>query len=229
LLSITEDIAAKVSLQSDGPHLRHEQTILELVGKAKCPDIIEVFLCRPDITFMHLLRNGTLHQRVITVPKKCPVLQWMQELADAVACLESLGYAHGDINPRNVLVDDDDHLKLIDFDHACKIGDDLDVGYAPYVRSQRLGEPGGNYGVAGPVTEQFALGSVFWFITRRTELYADLEGPDKVDCLIDRQSPVTEIQSMSSSEAAGLENFLQSRIFQSGFEMFRVFTPRKSW
>jgi serine/threonine protein kinase len=118
----------------------------------------------------------------------------MQELADAVACLESLGYAHGDINPRNVLVDDDDHLKLIDFDHACKIGDDLDVGYEPYVRSQRLGEPGGNYGVAGPVTEQFALGSVFWFITRRTELYADLEGPDKVDRLIDRQSPVTDPQ-----------------------------------
>jgi serine/threonine protein kinase len=95
------------------------------------------------------------------VNKPCHILPWMQQLSDAVACLESVGYAHGDINPRNVLLDDEDQLKLVDFDHARKIGEDLEVGYEPYVRFHRRGTTcGGTYGIAGPVTEQFALGSV---------------------------------------------------------------------
>lgn len=67
---------------------------------------------------------------------------------------------HGDINPRNILVSKD-QLKLVDFDHSLKIGDDLDVSYEPYVRSRKRGQIGVDYGVAGPITEQFALGSVF--------------------------------------------------------------------
>lgn len=63
------------------------------------------------------------------------ILPWMQQLADAVACIESCGYAHGDINPRNILVYGQDQLKLADLDHARKIGDDLEVGYEPYVGS----------------------------------------------------------------------------------------------
>jgi serine/threonine protein kinase len=65
------------------------------------------------------------------VYKPRPILRWIQQLADAGACIESLGYAHGDINPRNILVDDDDGVKLIDFDHALEIGANLDVGDAP--------------------------------------------------------------------------------------------------
>ncbi|KAF8850860.1 putative Rho-associated protein kinase [Acephala macrosclerotiorum] len=194
LLSITEDIAAKVSLKPDGPHLRHEQAIFGLLDRAQCLHIIQVFLCCPDITFMQLLKNGTLHQRMTMVNKPRPILQWMQQLSIAAACLEGLGYVHGDINPRNILLDDRDQVKLGDFDHTLKIGEDLDVGYEPYVRAQRLGAMGGTYGIAGPITEQFALGSVFWYITRGTELYADLEGPDQVDRLIDGRFPATDPQ-----------------------------------
>jgi serine/threonine protein kinase len=85
---------------------------------------------------------------------------------DVVACIESLGYAHSDINPRNILLDDEDQLKLVDFDHAHKIDDDLEVGYEPYVRFYRRGMAnGGIYGIAGLITEQFALRSIFWYIT----------------------------------------------------------------
>ena len=192
LLSITEDIAAKVSLKSGGTHLRHEQTILGLLDQALCPYIIRSFFRGPDITFMQLCKNGTLHQRMTMVNKPCHILPWMQQLSDAVACLEALGYAHGDINPRNILLDDDDQLKLIDFDHARKIGDDLEVGYEPYVRFHTGRTSGGMYGIAGPVTEQFALGSVFWYITRGTELYADLEGSEQVNRLMDCQIPAID-------------------------------------
>lgn len=191
LLSITEDIAAKVSLKPGSLHMQHEQTILELLDRISCPSIVRIFLQCPDITFMQLLGN-TLYQRMTIVNKPRPVLQWMQDLADAAACVESLGYAHGDINPRNILLDDKDQVKLTDFDHSLKIGDDLDVGDTPYVKAQKVGSKGGTFGVAGPATEQFALGSVFWYITRGTEVFAELEGSEQVNRLIDGQFPLTD-------------------------------------
>ncbi|KAM3485049.1 hypothetical protein MY8738_001732 [Beauveria namnaoensis] len=100
-------------------------------------------------------------------------------------------YCHGDINPQNILFDYNDQIKLIDFDHSLKVGDELDVGYEPYVRQHR--EPaGGLFGAAGPVTEQFALGSVFWYMTRGSQLYSELEGPDQVDRLLDGIFPLTD-------------------------------------
>ena len=137
LLSITEHIAAKVSLKSGDTHLRHEQMIFELLAQTPCPYIIQSFFRGPDVTFMQLFKNGTLHQRMTMLRKPRHVLPWIQQLSDAVACIESLGYALGDITPRNILLDDEDQLKLVDFDHARKIGDDLEVGYEPYVRFQR--------------------------------------------------------------------------------------------
>jgi len=40
------------------------------------------------------------------------------------------------------------------------------------------GQSGEDYGVAGPITEQLALGSIFWFIARGMELYPELEGSE---------------------------------------------------
>jgi serine/threonine protein kinase len=69
---------------------------------------------------------------------------------------------YGDINPRNILLDDEDQLKLVDFDHARKISDDLKVRYELYVRFHRRGTAnGGIYGIVGPIIEQFTLGSIF--------------------------------------------------------------------
>lgn len=98
--------------------------------------------------------------------KARPVILWMLQLSNATAKLESLGFAHRDIiKPQNILVDDDqDALKLVDLDHAVPIGSDVDVGFEPYVRVHRLGEGGGTCGIAGRETEQFALGSIFWYI-----------------------------------------------------------------
>ncbi|XWW94436.1 hypothetical protein V2A60_002379 [Cordyceps javanica] len=129
----------------------------------------------------------------MSINKPRPILRWMLQLSRAAACLETLGYSHGDINPQNILFGEDDELRLIDFDHSPKVGDELDIGYEPYVRQHRK-LMGGIYGVAGPVTEQFALGSVFWYMTRGSELYSELEGPDQVDRLLDGIFPATDPQ-----------------------------------
>ncbi|KAJ2977424.1 hypothetical protein NQ176_g4374 [Zarea fungicola] len=192
VLQISSDIAAKVSLEPGDERLHQEQKLFEVLNESNCPHIIQCYHRAVDVNFLELVANGTLYDRM-SIAKPRPILLWMLQLSQAAGCLEKLGYSHGDINPQNILFDDEDNLRLIDFDHSLKVGDELDVGYEPYVRQHR-GLAGGVFGVAGPVTEQFALGSIFWYITRGYELYSELEGPDKVDRLLDSIFPATDPQ-----------------------------------
>ncbi|KAK2599066.1 hypothetical protein QQS21_005472 [Conoideocrella luteorostrata] len=188
VLELSPTIVAKVSTRAGDSRLQNEQKIFELLQQSQCHHIVQCFFRGTDVSFLECLADGTLHDR-ISIQKPRPILQWMFQVSAAAACLEELGYAHGDINPQNILVDRNDELKLIDFDHSLEIGADLDVGYEPYVR-QFWKPVGGVFGAAGPQTEQLALGSVFWYMLRGTELYSELDGPDQVDRLRDGVFPV---------------------------------------
>ncbi|KAJ2896062.1 hypothetical protein MKZ38_005890 [Zalerion maritima] len=194
LLLTSDGVAAKVSFKAGDPRLSTEQKVFSLLEKRPSPHIVPCFLCRPDITFMQFFGNGTLRDRMYMENATRPVLLWMLQLLNAAASLEALGLAHGDINPLNILMDDQDGLKLVDLDHALPKGSDLEVGYEPYVRVHKPSEEGGGvYGTAGPETEQFALGSIFWYITRGKELYSELSGFDRVNRLSRRQFPVMDL------------------------------------
>lgn len=135
--------------------------------------------------------------------------RWAAELCAAVAWIESLGLVHGDLRPPNILFDDGDHLKLTDFDCAARIGDESDGNAPPWARLYPDPITGnGHWGRYGPKTEQFAIGSLLYCMTRGHEPYGhpeedspdldvvrlfklgvfprvDAEG-DAVDCVIDR-------------------------------------------
>lgn len=59
--------------------------------------------------------------------------EWMNNLAQAVAFLESLNLAHGDLRPENALLNGD-RLKLSDFDCTAEIGTDFEACMPPYGR-----------------------------------------------------------------------------------------------
>lgn len=100
--------------------------------------------------------------------------EWMNDITQAVAFLESLNLAHGDLRPENILLDGD-RLKLSDFDCTAELGTDFEACTAPYGRILNGGEVDqgerGSPGVLGPRTEQFALGSIFYFINYGFEVY----------------------------------------------------------
>lgn len=77
LLSIADDIVAKVSLTPGGRYVRHEQTTFELLDRTPSPHIVQTYLRCPDITFMEYLRGGTLYERMSMVDRSRPILQWM--------------------------------------------------------------------------------------------------------------------------------------------------------
>lgn len=118
--------------------------------------------------------------KAVTAVKKLEPLtlrkEWMNDLTQAVAFLESLGLAHGDLRPENVLLDRN-RIKLSDFDYTAKIGEPHEACMAPYGRllNHEESDQGrrGSSGFLGSRTEQFALGSIYYLINYGFEVYGD--------------------------------------------------------
>ncbi|KAL8800000.1 MAG: hypothetical protein Q9182_005481 [Xanthomendoza sp. 2 TL-2023] len=117
-----------------------------------------------------------VHNLVTKVNSKQPaylIWRWIAELTEAIAWLEYLGLAHGDLRPGNLLLDGGNHLKVSDFDCATAYGEASDGLPPPYARV--LGADGGEdrntFGYVGPRTEQFAIGSLIYLMTRGFEPY----------------------------------------------------------
>ncbi|CRG88600.1 hypothetical protein PISL3812_05631 [Talaromyces islandicus] len=157
-----------------------------------CPFIVQCFHFSDKGIFLEYMRDNSLYYRmqqnhildpktrVVTKVEKLEPLrlrkEWMNDLAHAVAFLESLGLAHGDIRPENILLDRD-RLKLSDFDCTAKFGSRHEACMGPYGRFLNETEPEeGRQGTAGHLgarTEQFALGSVYYYINYGFEVYGD--------------------------------------------------------
>ncbi|KAK2807877.1 hypothetical protein FQN50_005266 [Emmonsiellopsis sp. PD_5] len=178
-----------VNPNSDG--FKREMAFFDVLEKHEpCPHIVQSFLRISDGIFLASMSGGSLHHRlethqrrsadgrrveqVISTEPQHLVKQWLIELCKAAAWLESLGYVHGDIRPPNLLLDNQDHLKLADFDCVQLIGTSLEGGpAAPWARVQgaEAGSEEGSFGACGPRTEQFAIGSILYCLTRGHEPY----------------------------------------------------------
>ena len=189
---ITNDIAVKRAFADDDDGIHNEYRIYDMLDSLPyCPNIVRSFYRIPSANFLQYLSGGCIeyrlrqHQvrdpsnnRVTGVKKTEPqslIWRWMAELADAIAWLESLGYVHGDIRPGNLVLDGQGHVKVVDFDNATKSGSLFDGCQPPYARMFGDGDAGpwGTWGEIGARTESFAMGSVFYYMTRGYEPYDD--------------------------------------------------------
>ncbi|KAK9848713.1 hypothetical protein MYU51_015469 [Penicillium brevicompactum] len=158
-----------------------------------CPSIVQCFLFSSSGIFLEYMRVAKLEP--LSLRK-----EWMNDLAQAVAFLESVDLAHGDLRPENVLLDRN-RLKLSDFDCTAKVGTNYEACMAPYGRILNKNEPDqgecGTFGFLGPRTEQFSLGSLFYFMNYGFEVYGDRcltedpydHGPKVVDLLQNLEFP----------------------------------------
>ncbi|DAA74748.1 TPA_exp: Uncharacterized protein A8136_3064 [Trichophyton benhamiae CBS 112371] len=172
---------------------QNELKIYEILSQRPiCPSIVQCFFYTDNGIFLEYMRDVTLCSRiqnnhtqdpqsyVVTKVEKLEPLplrkEWMNDLAQAVAFLESLNLAHGDLRPENILIDRD-RLKLSDFDCTAEFGTDFETCMAPYGRILNSNEQDqgscGSSGFLGCRTEQFALGSLYYFINYGFEVYDD--------------------------------------------------------
>ncbi|KAH8908476.1 hypothetical protein BR93DRAFT_966537 [Coniochaeta sp. PMI_546] len=213
---LTDDIVIKYARNPDSNEIQRENAIYDILDQhAPSSYILQSFLRTPIANFLPYMPGGTLDQllrsnqvfenvpdgqrrapKVLGVRKLEPrrlVERWTAELAAADAWLESLGYAHADLRPTNILLNaphSEAHLKLADFDCAEPYGQPCGGGGAPWVRLQgsEAEDDAGKWGVLGSRTEQFAIGSIVYCLTRGVEPYHD-KGPETIRLLRNREFP----------------------------------------
>ncbi|EZF25680.1 serine/threonine protein kinase [Trichophyton rubrum D6] len=167
-------IVVKVPIPEERESFANEIKIYEAFStRPPCPSTVQCFYYTENGIFLEYMRDSTLSVRiqhnqvrdestevVTKIEKLEPIAlrkRWMNDLAQAVAFLQSLNLAHGDLRPENVLLD------------GCG---------APYRRFMNGTEPGEeandtSAGNLSPRTEQFALGSLYYFINYSFEVYGD--------------------------------------------------------
>lgn len=223
VFKISDHVVLKFTAMIDEPLFENEIGIFDLLERhAPSPHLVYSFFRLPNLNFMQHITGGNLEMRLQTQQRRDPetaqvlevyeteaedlILTWMKELTSAAAWLEALGLAHADIRPANLLLDAGDHIKVADFDNTQPIGTEVDVGTAPYARvlGDEAGTLRGTFGFLGPRTEQFAIGSVFYYMTRGYEPYDDQwygkdHGPVTVDMMQRMEFPHTTVTEEKDS------------------------------
>jgi serine/threonine protein kinase len=112
-----------------------EAEVLEVLNRKPHPNIIRYHGCivkRGRITGIVLDRcHETLTDRLKDGAGGFDVESCMERVRSGVGHLHSLGYAHNDINPNNIMVGQDDTPTIVDFSSCQLFGKDLITGGTP--------------------------------------------------------------------------------------------------
>ncbi|KAJ4307471.1 hypothetical protein N0V84_012711 [Fusarium piperis] len=202
--SINDTIAFKCANVYDNPQPSHAEDIAESAEKAAHeqeiykilmanphPFILRGILLIPEGIFMERM-VGTLYDRIKEPVRSRPPpppsdleRRWILQLSSAVAWLETLGLAHGDLRPKNILLASNDDIRVADFDVTRRVGEEVYTVTAPFGKMN----PGWKHPIAGPGTEQFALASCIYNIRFGEEPMSDIDGPEMVQMLMRGELP----------------------------------------
>lgn len=108
--------------------------------------------------------NATPRSVLLT---RARALAIIHRTCEAVAHLHAHGWVHGDVNPGNLVVDDDDHVTLVDLGVSRTIGEAGAVrGTHAYMAPEQVrGEPWTR------ATDVFAIGVVLWELAANARLF----------------------------------------------------------
>ncbi|CAG8983302.1 hypothetical protein HYALB_00002740 [Hymenoscyphus albidus] len=184
IYSLNHFIVVKVprSKDDDDEHTA-EQVIFDIIESSKRhPNLVASYYRVQSATFLEfagLNLESMLQEHQTRDPRTRRVLsvveypmdllvRWKAEISGGSAWMEEVGLAHGDLRTENVVINDG-HAKIIDFGRSVKVGSPLEIGTEPFARQTESG----SYGLAGPVTEQFALGSILYCLAQGYKPYED--------------------------------------------------------
>ena len=155
--------------------LRIESQLLEILGGN--PRIIRSKGTTDHGLLLEYAVNGNLQDYISANPDTSldQRVQWCRQAAEAVEYLHQKQVIHCDINPRNLLLDENLDLKLADFQgmHKSRDGNVLLDGLSRECTKSFLPRDDGDY--ADVKTDLFALGSAIYFIVVGYEIFPELD------------------------------------------------------
>lgn len=174
--------------------IANEQAVYEILMDHRHPNIVHCILCVSEGIFLQRL-GPTLEDYLNTThrspnpPAAESQQRWIQQLSSALAWLENLGYAHGDLRPANIFLDltEEKNIRLGDFDATVKVGEELRVASEPFCKLNEDYE----LPLAGPDTEQFSLGSCIYNIRFGHKPHHDLDASTRIRKLMMNDFPST--------------------------------------
>lgn len=152
--------------------MENEKKILDTLKSHPHPNVLHAILCVPEGIFMPRLEMNLATRLAIPYIADHDIRErWIIQIVSAAAWLEKLGYAHGDLRPANILVDKFDDIRIADFDATVTFGSELQAATLPFCKVDKDFETP----LAGPESEQFALGSIIYNIRYGIAPLSDLE------------------------------------------------------
>ncbi|MEW6284174.1 MAG: serine/threonine-protein kinase, partial [Candidatus Eremiobacterota bacterium] len=115
---------------------------------------------------MPLLRRGSL-ARLGGTPSVPEAVTWFRELAGALRFAHGKGVLHCDLKPSNILIDEEGHLRLVDFGQSRRSGEASALGTLGYMPPEQAA-PGSESPGSTPNVgwDLYALGAtVYWLLT----------------------------------------------------------------
>jgi serine/threonine protein kinase len=158
----------------DMSRLQHEHNVLNLIGQH--PRIIAQKGFTAAGLYLERAKNETIYKYLTESDHETSPQQriaWCREVTEALNYVHSKNVIHCDIQPTNILVDEDLHIKLADFqgNYVSETGELVD-GWCG--EPCRYFCPREDEFEANCKTDLFALGSTIYFIMTSHEVFPDI-------------------------------------------------------
>lgn len=178
------EIEAKVSQSLDHPGMRK---VVRCIKKGS-------FLSTKELYLVMELVDG--HSMERSPPKTFEsAVHIFEQVARALGHMHDRGWVHADMKPNNIIVDDAEHVKVIDLGQSCKIGTIKPriQGTPDYIAPEQV-----HRRAITPRTDIYNLGaSMYWVLTRQHIPTALAKGDALVgsidDNLLERPTPTIEL------------------------------------
>ena len=179
-------------MQESIEKIANEKAVYTILMEHRHPNIVYGILCISEGIFLQRLGPTLEYHLTQHFPSPDSQKRWIRQLASALAWLERLGYAHGDLRPANIFLDVKEDIQLGDFDATVRVGKELRVASEPFCKLSENCEPP----LAGPKTEQFSLGSCIYNIRFGHKPHHDLDAPARVRKLMMSEFPATSADGL---------------------------------